>query len=71
MRAKVVSVALVIFGLFGAVAMAAPTGQAEMASRGGESHSDDASWCIAEEDTLVGPVCVSVEDTLQDIDVLS
>jgi hypothetical protein len=71
MRAKIVTVALVIFGLFGAVAMTAPTGQAESASRGGgdHHHSDDAEWCIAEEEVLIGPVCVDVDDV--DVDVLS
>ena len=64
MRAKITTVAFVVCGLFGAVALAAPSGQAQLASRDHPSggHHDDAPTCIAEEDTVVGPVCVSVED---------
>ena len=71
MRAKVASVVLVTSGLLGAVAVPAVfTAQGfQLADRGGDQdhgHDDDAE-CIAEDEVVVGPVCVEVED----VDVLS
>lgn len=72
MRAKVASVVLVTSGLLGAVALPAAFGTPglQVADRGsgghGGGHDDDAE-CIAEDEVVVGPVCVEVED----VDVLS
>jgi hypothetical protein len=74
MRAKVAGVVLVVSGLFGAVAMtAAPTTFQQVANRGGGDHAehghDEGSdgWCIAERESVVGPVCVDIHD----VDVVS
>jgi len=76
MRAKVSAVVIVIFGLLGAVAIAAApvartqvAGSVQPADRGhGQDHdSNDAGECIAEDEVVVGPVCVEVDDVISDI----
>jgi hypothetical protein len=74
MRAKVAGVVLVTCGLMGVVAMtAAPaTTQVAMRDKGGHDHNHDDGhgkhgWCIAERESVVGPVCIDVHD----VDVLS
>jgi hypothetical protein len=71
MRAKVAGVVLVVSGLFGAVAMTAAPATFQVASRGGDHAHDDGhnsdGWCIAQRESVVGPVCVDIHD----VDVLS
>lgn len=73
MRAKVAGVVLVASGLFGAVAMTAAPATFQVAARGGHHDGDDHhgngndGWCIAHEETVVGPVCVDIHD----VDVVS
>ena len=74
MRAKVAGVVLVASGLFGAVAITAAPATVQLAARGGDhDHGDDHhghgndGWCIAHEETVVGPVCLDVHD----VDVVS
>lgn len=72
MRAKVAGVVLVVSGLFGAVAMTAAPATFQVAARGGGGHAEhDADsrdgWCVAQRESVVGPVCVDIRD----VDVLS
>lgn len=71
MRAKVASVVLVTSGLLGAVALPAAFGtpglQVADRGHGDSSGPDDDAECIAEDEVVVGPICVEVED----VDVLS
>lgn len=73
MRAKVAGVVLVASGLFGAVAMTAAPATFQVAARGGHDHADgdhgsgNDGWCIAQRESVVGPVCVDIHD----VDVLS
>ena len=71
MRAKVASVVLVTSGLLGGLAVPAAFGAPglQVADRGHGDHGghDDDAECIAEDEVVVGPVCVEVED----VDVLS
>lgn len=68
MRAKVASVVFVTSGLLGALALPGATAF-QVADRGNGDHGghDDDAECIAEDEVVVGPVCVEVED----VDVLS
>jgi len=73
MRAKVAGVVLVASGLFGAVAMTAAPATFQVAARGDHDHPegghdhDNEGWCIAQRESVVGPVCVDIHD----VDVLS
>jgi hypothetical protein len=72
MRAKVAGVVLVTSGLFGAVAMTAAPATFQVAARGDHAHDDhdghnSDGWCIAQRESVVGPVCVDIHD----VDVLS
>ncbi len=73
MRAKVAGVVLVASGLFGAVAMTAAPATFQVAARGGHDHGDgdhghgNDGWCIAQRESVIGPVCVDIHD----VDVLS
>jgi len=91
MRARVICVAFVVFGLVGTVAVSAsaadrarPADHATLTAaaedsassvgmvpmhRGGheEHHGVHGDRCVAEGDTLVGPVCVTVNDVLSNI----
>jgi hypothetical protein len=94
MRARVICVAFVVFGLVGTVAVSAsaadrarPADHATLTAAAedsassvgmvpmdrGHDHGDDhghgvhGDRCVAEGDTLVGPVCVTVNDVLSDI----
>ncbi|MEW6472553.1 MAG: hypothetical protein AB1679_09790 [Actinomycetota bacterium] len=72
MRAKVAGVVLVASGLFGAVAMTAAPATFQVAARGGghdhaEGDHGQEGWCIAQRESVVGPVCVDIHD----VDVLS
>ena len=73
MRAKVAGVVLVASGLFGAVAMTAAPATFQVAARGdhhsggGHDGHDNEGWCIAQRESVVGPVCVDIHD----VDVLS
>jgi hypothetical protein len=72
MRAKVAGVVLVASGLFGAVAMTAAPATFQVAARGGHDHAENGDhgndgWCIAQRESVVGPVCVDIHD----VDVLS
>jgi hypothetical protein len=69
MRAKVASVVLVTSGLLGALAVPFGASGSLVADRGNGGHGghDDDAECIAEDEVVVGPVCVEVED----VDVLS
>ncbi|HEV3365732.1 MAG TPA: hypothetical protein VG795_16640 [Acidimicrobiia bacterium] len=72
MRAKVAGVVLVASGLFGAVAMTTAPATFQVAARGDHhdngGHDDhDKGWCIAERESVVGPVCLDVHD----VDILS
>jgi hypothetical protein len=73
MRAKVVSVALVACGVFGAVAIAAPNATMELAARdghdnGGDGHDNgqhDNEYnhaCTSNDRAVVGNVCVIVDN---------
>ena len=72
MRAKVTTVALVACGLLGAVAIAAPANAAELTSRGGhggEGGHDNGQQrneynhsCTANDHSVIGNVCVIVDD---------
>ena len=76
MRAKASVVVFVMFGLLGAVGSTASAAERVQAApqvqdrghRDGDHHGHDGKgWCVAEEETVVGPVCVNVEDVLTDI----
>lgn len=73
MRAKVAGVVLVTSGLFGVVAMTAAPATFQVAARGdqdpegGADHGNNDGWCIAQRESVVGPVCVDIHD----VDVLS
>ena len=64
MRAKVINVVFVVFGLLGVVAVGTMP-----AHRGGGGGHDGRAGdrCVAEQDAVVGPVCVTVNDVLSDI----
>jgi len=73
MRAKVVSVVLVACGVLGAVAVAAPSTTAELASRGGHEgggggHDNGQQGntynhaCTSNDHAVIGNVCVIVDD---------
>jgi hypothetical protein len=72
MRAKVAGVVLVATGLFGVVAMTAAPATFQVAARGGHDHAENGhdgneGWCIAQRESVIGPVCVDIHD----VDVLS
>jgi hypothetical protein len=72
MRAKVVSGVLVACGMLGAVAIAAPSTTTELASRarhgGGDGHDNGQQGneynhsCTANDHSVIGNVCVIVDD---------
>ena len=90
MRAKVTTVAFVVFGLLGALVITASAADhVQMAGDGivlttagdsggmmtpadrGHDHDHDHDGgdpeCIAEDEVVVGPVCVEVDDVISDI----
>jgi hypothetical protein len=73
MRAKVISVAIVACGVLGAVAAAAPGAATELASRGGgggggSGHDNGQQGntynhsCTANDRSVIGSVCVIIDD---------
>jgi hypothetical protein len=97
MRAKVIVVVLVVFGLLGGAVITAAATDSPMAAGdeivlaagdtmgdtnvpahrdNGKGHHDEDEdngdgWCIAEEGSVVGPVCVSVDELEVLSDILS
>ena len=68
MRAKFTAVALVAFGLLGAVAISAPAATpTQVADRGHEDHDAEGDDCVAQDEVLIGPVCVDVDDVISNI----
>ncbi|MGH9000340.1 MAG: hypothetical protein ACRDY7_13230 [Acidimicrobiia bacterium] len=73
MRAKAASVALIATGFLGVAALPFGASGFQVADRGnGGSDSESADpECIAEEEVVIGPVCVELEDVDIISDILS
>jgi len=63
MRATVINVVFVVFAFLGIVSI----GTMPAHGGGGGGHDGRADECVAEQDAVAGPVCVTVNDVLSEI----